>query len=212
MDQLIFPKDEAKARSMAAYMKHLFPFSGINAPVRKQLTRPYLKASRTLSADELFALVTTYYQKEEREYQYFAIDLAVAHAARLSYTELLRYQPLVSEKAWWDSVDAWCKLFSVWSLHHMDAFPELFAHFDQQPDFWQRRIALTMQLPFKEKTNPLLLEKAILFDQYTDEFFIQKAIGWALRQYSKTNPAWVQTFMNTHTLSSLAKREGGKYL
>ena len=77
---------------------------------------------------------------------------------------------------------------------------------------WKRRIAITVQLKYKEKTNTDLLAQSILVNKTDDEFFIQKGIGWALREYSKTNPAWVATFMKNNELSKLAQREGSKYL
>ncbi|WP_301405564.1 DNA alkylation repair protein, partial [Enterococcus entomosocium] len=80
-----------------------------------------------------------------------------------------------------------------------------------QEDFWLRRIAITLQLGFKEQTDVALLERAIHADRSTKEFFIQKAIGWALRDYSKTNPLWVKEQL-TKELSKLATREASKYL
>ncbi|MBO0441143.1 DNA alkylation repair protein [Candidatus Enterococcus ikei] len=212
MDKVIFPKNEEKAEQMAAYMKNLFPFAGVTAPERAVLEKELLKVSKKLSFIELFDLIHLYYAKPEREYQYLAIDLATVNVKRFSFEEMLRFKPFVIEKAWWDSVDAWRKFFGLWGYDHLEQMPQLFEAFFGEEDFWHRRIAINLQLLYKEKTNLVLLKKAIIYDKTTDEFFIQKAIGWSLRQYSKTDPDWVQTLIKTTELSPLAVREGSKYL
>ncbi|MTD40151.1 6-O-methylguanine DNA methyltransferase [Erwinia sp. CPCC 100877] len=212
MSEVIFEKNEDKALSMAAYMKNLFPFAGIPAPERARLTKQVLLESKQLTFEELAALVRFYYNKPEREYQYLAIDLATANVKRLSFDQLLQFKPLVIEKAWWDSVDAWRKFFGLWGAAHFAEVPRLFAAFFGETDFWHRRIAINLQLMYKEKTDTGLLKKAIIYDKTTKEFFIQKAIGWSLRQYSKTDPVWVRHFIETTDLSPLAVREGSKQL
>ncbi|AYC71429.1 hypothetical protein D5289_05000 [Lactiplantibacillus plantarum] len=79
-------------------------------------------------------------------------------------------------------------------------------------DKWVRRVGITLQLGWKERTDSQYLQTAILANQGDEDFFIQKAIGWALRDYSKVNPEWVRTFVANHALSALAQREGCKYL
>ncbi|MGX7245595.1 DNA alkylation repair protein [Enterococcus quebecensis] len=212
MDEIIFPKNEEKAEQMAAYMKNLFPFAGVAAPERAVLEKELLKSSKKMSFEELFDLVVFYYNKPEREYQYVAIDLATVNVKAFSFEEVLRFKPFVIEKAWWDSVDSWRKFFGLWGFHHLDEMPQLFEAFFGEEDFWHRRIAINLQLLYKEKTNTVLLKKAIIYDKTTDEFFIQKAIGWSLRQYSKTDPDWVQMLIKMTDLSPLAVREGSKYL
>lgn len=212
MDTVVFPKNKEKAEQMAAYMKHLFPFAGVSAPERAIVEQELLKVSKKMPFTELFDLVSFYYQKSEREYQYLAIDLATVNVKRCSFEEVLRFKPFVIDKAWWDSVDSWRKFFGLWGFQNLDAMPQLFEAFFGEENFWHRRIAINLQLLYKEKTNTVLLKKAIIYDKTTDEFFIQKAIGWSLRQYSKTDPLWVQTVFETTKLSPLAVREGSKYL
>ncbi|MEI5994235.1 DNA alkylation repair protein [Candidatus Enterococcus mansonii] len=212
MNEFIFPKDNERSKQMAAYMKQLFPFAGVQAPERARLTKDLLKASKRLTFSELIDLVTFYYNKPEREYQYLAIDLATVNVKRLSFEEVLCFKPFVIEKAWWDSVDAWRKFFGLWAFANLEEMPKLFDSFFGAENFWHRRIAINLQLLYKEKTNTVLLKKAIIYDKTTDEFFIQKAIGWSLRQYSKTDPKWVKEIIETTALSPLAVREGSKYL
>lgn len=212
MEQVIFPKNEENAIAMAQYMKNRFPFAGVPKPQRAFLQKSLLTASKNWSVEDVLVEITTYYQKEEREYQYLAIDLAQKNVRRFSFEELEKLLVLTAQKEWWDSIDSWRKFFGTWVLQYPEKLEAVFLLFDQQPDFWLRRIAITLQLQFKEKTDRELLKKAIEYDMNTEEFFIQKAIGWALREYSKTNPEWVrQVLLNQH-FSKLATREASKYL
>lgn len=212
MNGIVFPKNEEKAKQMAAYMKNLFPFAGVAAPERVALEKEFLKVSKKMPFIELLDMVSFYYQKSEREYQYFAIDLATVNVNRFSFEEMIYFKPFVVDKAWWDSVDSWRKFFGLWGFQHLDEMPRLFEAFFGEENFWHRRIAINLQLLYKEKTNTALLKKAIIYDKTTDEFFIQKAIGWSLRQHSKIDPDWVRLLIETTELSRLAVREGSKYL
>lgn len=212
MNALIFPIQPELAEPMAHYMKDHFPFCGVKKPQRALLERPFLKESVSLPMPELIQEIFRNYRKEEREYQYYAIDLAQRNIKRFSLEDLAALLPLLGEKTWWDSIDAWRKVFSTWVLAHPADLEQVYAFFYQHENFWYRRVAINLQLMFKEQTNTALLAQAILADLKTDEFFIQKAIGWALRDYSKVNPTWVKEFMEQHSLSKLALREGSKYI
>lgn len=206
------PVNPANQEQMARYMKNHFPFLGLQAPERKALSKGAIQDSRQLTTSEVLGTIAEYYQLPEREYQYIGIDTAIANVKRFSLTEVLSLADYVSKKAWWDSVDAWRKFFWL----RVKAYPEellpIFEHFYHSQDFWQRRVGINLQLLAKEQTNLELLQKAILKDRETDEFFIQKAIGWSLRQYSKTDPHWVRAFIKNNALSKLATTEGSKYL
>ena len=104
------------------------------------------------------------------------------------------------------------KVFSDWAKQNPQCLPEVFSWFYQHDNFWRRRLGLILQLGYRTQTDVALLEQAIAADVTTDEFFIQKAIGWALRDYSKTNPAWVKTILARYPLSALAVKEASKYL
>lgn len=212
MNALIFPIQPELAEPMAHYMKDHFPFCGVKKPQRALLERPFLKESVSLPMPELIQEIFRNYRKEEREYQYYAIDLAQRNIKRFSLENLAALLPLLGEKTWWDSIDAWRKVFSTWVLAHPADLEQVYAFFYQHENFWYRRVAINLQLMFKEQTNTALLAQAILADLKTDEFFIQKAIGWVLRDYSKVNPTWVKEFMEQHSLSKLALREGSKYI
>ena len=199
--------------AMAKYMLNQFPFAGLKTPERKLQSRPLLLASRGWSVPTVIQTVNDLYARDEREYQYLAIDLARKHVRQYELADLVALSPLVMRKSWWDSVDAWRPLFGDYVRLYQQTMADVFGIFAEHDNFWMRRVAITLQLASKDATDTTLLTRAIEYDIDTDEFFIQKAVGWALRQYSKTDSAWVRQFMIDHSqLSTLAVREGSKYL
>lgn len=199
-------------KAMENYMKNKFVFLGVKSPSRKEQSKDLIKRSYSMICEERINLVNELYLREEREYQYVAIDICQKNASKMNYDELIAYLPLIEEKAWWDSVDAWRKVFGDYIKKHPEEKKKVFKHFFKHSNFWMRRISIILQLTEKEKTDKAMLTKAILFDIETDEFFIQKAIGWSLRQYSKVNPDWVKSFVIEYNLSSLAEREALKQI
>ncbi|MEG2254885.1 MAG: DNA alkylation repair protein [Vagococcus sp.] len=207
---LIGQKDNAVA--MAKYMRNQFPFVGVKSPDRKNQSKELIKESKQMSLKDLEELIRKLYSRHEREYQNVAIDMCEANIKRLSWRELKSLSSLILDRPWWDTVDAWRKIYSLYIKQHRTDKEMVFDFFYSHNDFWMRRIGITLQLMEKEQTDTQLLEKAILKDLKTEEFFIQKAIGWSLRQYSKTNPDWVEGFISKVELSPLAKREGLKQI
>lgn len=213
MFDLQFTTNADNASHMAAYMRNQFPFAGLKTPQRKAETKPLLKAAATWSSQQVLAQVAELYACDAREYQYAAIDLARHHVRQYTFTELTKLASFVTVKPWWDTVDAWRPLFWDYVALHPAQLPDVWALFFGQSDFWLRRVAITLQLQAKTDTNLTLLTQAIDADLTTDEFFIQKAIGWALRQYSKIDAAWVQAFIQARPqMRKLAIKEGSKYL
>ncbi|ANZ60353.1 6-O-methylguanine DNA methyltransferase [Secundilactobacillus paracollinoides] len=197
---------------MAKYMRNQFPFAGLKAPERKQQSHDLIQASKKLRISEILSGVTQLYQRPQREYQYVAIDMCVANVRRLSFADITHLTRYITEKSWWDTVDTWRKVFGLYIMRHPEQKQAVFALFYQNANMWMRRVSIILQLTEKETLDTLLLTKAIENDLNTDEFFIQKAIGWALRNYSKMDPEWVKRFIQTHQLSKLARHEGAKYL
>lgn len=212
MPSLFLPTYPNNQAPMAAYMRHQFEFLGVKAGERRQLTRPIAQQSMKVTSAELTTWLEFYYQQPYREYQYVAIDLALANVSRLTPAQYQWCQDQVTVSAWWDSVDSWRKVLATYIWQHQ-ALATLGEDYLIAEDKWLRRVGITLQLGQKSATNPLYLTKMIEQNQDDPEFFIQKAIGWALRDYSKTEPAWVANFLVTHpVLSNLAKREASKYL
>ncbi|WP_172188341.1 DNA alkylation repair protein [Lentilactobacillus kribbianus] len=204
--------DPNNRKPMANYMRDQFVFAGVKAKARQEQAKPLIKASKSLAFNEIKTLIANLYARSEREYQYTAIDVAVANVRRFNLAELQALLPFVTQKAWWDTVDSWRKVLGLYIARHQEDKATVFSWLYQQDDFWLRRLSIILQLTEKEKTDQIMLTQAIENDLNTDEFFIQKAIGWALRQYSKLNPNWVADFIADHQLSKLAVHEGSKYL
>lgn len=205
----IHPENQA---AMARYMQDQFTFNGVKATERHAYERDFWPAVKQLPAAELMVIIKALYAREAREYQYVAIDIAARAVRKWQRADLLQFAELVTEKTWWDSVDPWKRVFSEYIKRHPAEFEWVGQLFAQKENFWLRRVGLILQLGFKDATCIDYLQAAIETDQTTPEFFIQKAIGWALRDYAKTNPEWVIDFVDTHTLSALAKREALKQL
>ncbi|KRM55434.1 DNA alkylation repair protein [Lacticaseibacillus sharpeae] len=207
------PANPANQAPMAKYMLNQFPFLGLKTPVRRAKTKPLLAVSKNWANSHVMAAVAELYGRPQREYQYAAIELARAHVHSYGQRELATLSQYVMQKSWWDTVDALRPIFGDYVNLHPASLPDVYAMFAEHENFWMRRVAITLQLASKGATNTELLTRAIDYDLHTDEFFIQKAIGWALRQYSKTDAAWVAAFIASRPdLSKLAVREGSKYL
>ncbi|MCH4166021.1 MAG: DNA alkylation repair protein [Lentilactobacillus diolivorans] len=197
---------------MEKYMRNQFKFLGLKAPERKAQSKSFIKSSKKAPLNEVLAEIETLYQRPFREYQYVAIDIGDANVKRLTFDDIQTLTKYIQIKSWWDTVDSWRKTFEKYARLHPEQKERVFNLFYQHDNFWMRRVAITLQLLEKETLDTGLLTKAIEYDIETNAFFIQKAIGWALRNYSKFNPQWVTTFMSEHQLSKLAVKEGSKYL
>ncbi|MDO1605732.1 DNA alkylation repair protein [Lactobacillus sp. YT155] len=208
---ITLPVNPEKQDKMAQYMRNQFSFNGVDGVQRKQIVRSIWQDAKTWSAEELLTEIENYYAQSAREYQYVAIDLAVLAKKKWSQKDLQVFLKLAQEKTWWDSIDAWRKVFTEYVKLHPDEFDEVAAVFVNHENFWVRRIGIDLQLGFKEKTNLDYLTMMIDEDIDTDEFFIQKAIGWSLREYAKTDQEWVAKFVETHKTTPFATKEATKH-
>lgn len=199
-------------KPMANYMRNQFPFLGVKTPERKAQSKALIKASKEWPIKQVFATIDDLYGRDAREYQYVAIDVAYANVRRLAFSDLQKLTRYIQMKSWWDTVDTWRKIYGTYVVRHPEQKQAVFELFYRHPNFWMRRVGILLQLLEKESLDTEILTKAIEADIDTDEFFIQKAIGWALRNYSKTNPEWVRDFLKSHDLSKLAVREASKYI
>ncbi|MFS0555158.1 DNA alkylation repair protein [Brevibacillus sp. 179-C9.3 HS] len=203
--------DPNAAVPMEQYMKNHFPFLGIKSPQRKELTKQIFRdygvpADWEQVARSLWAL-------PEREYQYVALDVLEKSKKRLSPDHLALVVEFITTKSWWDTVDylASHAIGRIFGLHPELIEPNTTAWMEGN-NMWLQRTALLFQLSYKDKTDQKLLFSLIGRCAESKEFFIQKAIGWALREYAKTNPAAVREFVEATTLASLSRREALKHL
>lgn len=206
-------KNSRQAESMAAYMKNNFNFLGIKAPERKQLFKNFLKEFGTPPKSKLEDIIIGLWSLPYREYQYYGMELADKLLKRPDKSDILIITYMLEYKQWWDSVDFIAshlvgRIFKT----HDDIKEQYLNKWITSDDMWLNRTAILFQLLYEEQTDTALLHKAIVPHLSSTEFFHQKAIGWALRQYSKQNPEWVSEFISRHTLKPLSKREASKYL
>ena len=200
-----------KAAQMSAYMRNQFLFLGIQKPERKKLSLGFLKAidKKTVGWD----FVTKCWELPEREYQYLAIDYLTKMAPVLTPEDIPDLESLITTKSWWDTVDSLDIIVGDIALRYPQVNDTLIL-WSTDDNIWLRRTAIDHQLARKGKTNTGLLEKIIQNNLGQEEFFINKAIGWSLREFSKTNPDWVREFIEKHKtkMSPLSVREGSKYI
>lgn len=211
IDLLARHADPDTATQMAAYMRGKFEFLGIPSPLRKTLCRESFRAARGCDVDWEF--VSDCWDNPFRELQYVAADYLYIVKGRLTDADLPRIADLVQDKPWWDSIDALARTVGCIALNHPSS-RETLLDWSRHVDLWLRRIAIEHQLLRKERTDTGLLEEMIVENLDDKEFFINKAIGWALRDYSKTDPAWVRRFVDRHgaRMAPLSIREACKYL
>lgn len=206
-------RNEDNAVPMKKYMRDQFLFLGIKTPERKQILKEFFQESFILKEPFQQDFVEELWAKEEREYQYAALVYMERAMKKLDSSNLSFLEGLIVTKSWWDTVDVLSpKLVGYIASQYPQVIPETIDVWAVSDNIWLRRAAILFQLKYKAKTNEELLYKYIGQNAQEKEFFIQKAIGWALREYSKTNPQSVRAFIESHTLSNLSVREGSKYI
>ena len=206
-------RNELLAESMGKYMRDKFNFLGIRGPKRTELFKKYFPTARkTKEIDWNF--IETCWNKEEREFQYAVVYYLKAMQKFLKKGDISKLKYLVVTKSWWDTVDLLSKIIGDVVNRNKELKTLMLEWSKKENNIWLRRVAILHQLSFKENVDKLLLE-TILEDNLSDgEFFINKAIGWALRDYSKVNPEWVRKFIekNRSKMANLSLREASKYL
>ncbi|WP_336978746.1 DNA alkylation repair protein [Altererythrobacter fulvus] len=210
--------DPARAPGMQAYMKSAMPYLGVSTPARRVLCRDLFKGLEFASAAEWQAEVLAIWRGAEfREERYCAIELASIRSARSfqRMDALAMYEELILTGAWWDYVDwiASQHLFAILKAEPA-AMKRMMLDWAQGEDMWKRRSAILCQLLAKRETDLKLLYAAIAPSIRSKEFFLRKAIGWALRQYARTDPAEVARYVAAHEseLSPLSRREALKHI
>lgn len=203
--------DPARAAPMRAYMKNHFDFLGIPKPQWMRVCKPFFKDAAKAPTDWEF--VRQCWANPHRELQYGALEYLRAVQPHLTPHDIPRLQALITDKSWWDTSDILDRIVGGIALRHPEVNATLL-NWSQSDNIWLRRVAIDHQLLRKGQTDTALLEAIIRYNLELKEFFINKAIGWALRDYSKTNPAWVRRFIDTYgdRMVKLSLREAQKYL
>lgn len=211
--------DPAKAAPMQAYMKSALPFRGVQKPSRVAALRPVLQAHPLPDWERWKATIQLLWDEAEfREDRYAAIDLA-RHRTYAGWASELRslhlFDHLIVTGAWWDYVDdvAIRLVGPVLRNHHEEVAP-ITRRWARDTDRWRRRAAVICQVGSRDATDTGLLAACIVANAGDPDFFLRKGIGWALREYAKTDPGWVRAFVTTHRarLSPLSVREATRNL
>lgn len=204
-----------KAGPMAAYMRTTMPFYGVQKPQRVPIVREIRKRFPPASREAWEENVLALWSLPHREEKYIALDYAGCWPEHCHPKSLNLFRRLITEGAWWDLVDGVAgDLLNRTLLHwRADVRPEM-DDWVRDSDLWIRRAALLSQLKHKDQTDEDQLFRHCLLRADEKPFFIRKAIGWALRDYSWTRPEPVRAFLleNRERLSALSFREGGKRL
>lgn len=205
-------RDAENAIKMSAYMRDQFSYYGLATPKRRALYRDILKDAKKAGRID-WDLLDRCYEDEYREFQYLVMDYLVNMQKYLTYDDVPKILKYIKQKQWWDTIDGLDRIVGNIAFTD-DRINALMLDWSKDEDFWIRRIAIDHQLTRKERTNTDLLEQILVNNFGSHEFFINKAIGWSLREYSKTNPEWVRNFIETYRdrMDKLSIREASKYL
>jgi 3-methyladenine DNA glycosylase AlkD len=209
--QLIQESDPQVSAGARAYLRNQFVFIGVTTPERRKITRSLVNESKTFTEKELVSLCQDLWEQKEREFQYIACDLLIKNSKRLSQDFVTKHAKwFITTKSWWDTVDALRSAIEP----VIDQNPQLRKLMDQwvkYDNIWMVRVAIIHQLKLGKRTDVVRLEKYCALRAKDKEFFIAKAIGWALRSYSYTDPRFVKKFIKSNPdLQPLSVREGLK--
>ncbi|MFI1987907.1 DNA alkylation repair protein [Actinoplanes sp. NPDC020271] len=207
-------RDPARAPAMAAYMRDQFPFLGLSAPARRSAARAALAGLPRPAEAELAEIARACWARDEREFQQFACDYLVANVTVPGPGFLDVTAELITTKSWWDTVDPLATRF-VGGL--VRRHPELVARMDEwsaSTDLWLVRTAILHQLHYGSGTDVTRLFAYCTRNTSHQDFFVRKAIGWALRHHARTDPEAVRAYLTAHAadLSPLSMREAAKHL
>lgn len=205
-------EDKENAESMSKYMRNRFDFYGIPTPKRKEVYSGFIKDERKLGKID-WDFLDKCYEDNHREFQYLVYDYLLSMKKCVPYEDIPKIKKYIVNKSWWDTIDFLCKVIGDIELRD-SRVKDLMIEWSKDDNIWIKRTAIEHQLNLKDKTDVELLEKIIINCLGTSEFFVNKAIGWALREYSKTNSDWVKSFIDKYKnqMNDLSIKEASKYL
>ena len=205
-------RNELIAESMSKYMQDKFRFLGVRGATRTEIYKKYFPdARKTKTIDWDF--VENCWNKEEREFQYVVVYYLKAMQKFLKREDISRLKYLIVTKSWWDTVDLLAKVVGSLIIR-IKGYDQIMLEWSKDSNIWLRRVAILYQLSLKDKVDKQVLDKILVNNLGDSEFFINKAVGWALRDYSKYNPEWVREFIkkNKENMANLSIREASKYI
>lgn len=206
-------KNNEHQHSMESYMKNNFPFLGIKKSVTAPVMRELFKQGLPATKEGVKTLVDDCFLEREREYHYIGMVILNKKEKLFNVTDLDYIEGLLTTHSWWDSVDTIApNIVGSIVLRERNIGEQKMREWNRSDNFWLQRASLLHQLKYKDKMNEILLTEFILNTKDDKAFFIRKAIGWVLREYSKTNAVFVKDFISSNKLSPLSEREALKWL
>ena len=211
-EEMIQHKNEEQAQKMSKYMLNKFEYIGIKTPERREIFKNFFKEYKNEEKID-WEFVNKCWENKYREFQYIAADYLKNMKDKLTIDDIPKFKRLILKKSWWDTIDNLDMTIGALALKDSNV-NKILLEWSLDENIWLRRIAIDHQLLRKEKTNTELLEKILKNNLGQAEFFINKAIGWALRDYSKISPEWVRNFIeeNRENMAKLSIKEASKYL
>ena len=205
-------RNELLAESMSKYMQDKFRFLGIRGATRTEIYKKYFPDARKTKIID-WDFVESCWNKEEREFQYVVVYYLKAMQKFLKREDISKLKYLIVTKSWWDTVDLLAKVIGSLVIR-IEGYDQIMLEWSKDSNIWLRRVAILYQLSLKDKVDEIILDKILVNNLGDNEFFINKAVGWALRDYSKYNPEWVREFIkkNKDNMSNLSIREASKYI
>ncbi len=205
-------EDKENAVAMSKYMRNMFDFYGLPAPRRKEVYNDIIRTDKKAKVVD-WKFLDKCYDDKHRELQYLVYDYLLALKQYVSFNDIPKIKYYITTKSWWDTIDFLCKVIGDIGLRD-PRVKDLMIDWSKNENIWLKRTAIEHQLGLKDKTDTKLLEIIIVNNFGSNEFFVNKAIGWALRDYSKTDPEFVKSFINRHRdeMDGLSIKEASKYL
>jgi 3-methyladenine DNA glycosylase AlkD len=205
--------DPVAAEPMKAYMRHQFPYLGIKTPQQRQLLKQFITEHGLPPLDDLALTILGLWSLPEREYQYAALSLLSKFNQALPADFIDTIETLLTTKSWWDTVDSLAgNTVGIHFRRYPDVCSRTLQRWRTSDNLWLRRTCILFQLNYKADTDFDLLKDIIGENLGSKEFFINKAIGWALRQYTRIDPEGVRAFVAATPLAPLSAREALKWL
>lgn len=196
------------ASKQKAYTRNRFEFYGIKASERREIQKPFFVREYLPSKAASEKIVKMLWEKPQREYQHFAQELAFRYLPQSEKKDIRLFEFMVVHKSWWDTVDFIAnKLMGAYFKKYPEQKDICVYKWLKSDNIWLQRSALLFQLKYRKDLDTALLSTVINSLSASTEFFITKAIGWVLREHSRTNPEWVREFVSKTALSPLSKKE-----
>ncbi|MFZ9027376.1 MAG: DNA alkylation repair protein [Crocinitomicaceae bacterium] len=202
-------RNDSIAQQQKSYLKGQFEFFGLKTPLRREIQKPFFRPEYLPTKSEAIQITKILWEKPEREFHYFGQELMMQFKNKLDEEDLEFIEYMITHNSWWDTVDM---IASHIAGAYFKKYPgkkrELMLRWSISDHMWIRRTSIIFQLKYKDETDKELLAQVIENNLGSKEFFINKAIGWALRTYSAIDPEWVKEFVENHqNLSHLSKKE-----